>query len=64
MKNAKYELDEIVTLPGVGAMSLRSVLERLPDEIAPGSAAFRDEGKNPAIFDASDLDAARLQSRL
>jgi hypothetical protein len=42
-----YDFEEIVQMAGVGPLSLKSALKRMPDRIDARSILYRDLGKNP-----------------
>jgi hypothetical protein len=44
-----YDLEEIVQMDGVGPISLKSALKRMPDRIGVLSMLHRDAGKNPSF---------------
>jgi len=52
-----YDLEEIVQMDGVGAISLKSALKRMPDRIGVLSMLHRDVGKNPSFFNAAQIEA-------
>jgi hypothetical protein len=52
-----YDLDEIVLMSGVGPVSLRSALKRMPDPVGPYGVLHRDAGKTPAVFDTFQIQA-------
>jgi hypothetical protein len=52
-----YDLEEIVQMDGVGPVSLKSALRRMPDRIGPHGVLYRDKGKTPAFFDAAQIEA-------
>jgi hypothetical protein len=41
-----YDLEEIVQMAGVGSVSLKSALKRMPDRIDAQSVLWRDLGKH------------------
>jgi hypothetical protein len=52
-----YDLEEIVQMDGVGPISLKSALKRMPDRIGVLSMLHRDAGKNPSFFNAAQIEA-------
>ena len=52
-----YDLEEIVQMDGVGLISLKSALRRMPDRIGVLSMLHRDAGKNPSFFNAAQIEA-------
>ena len=58
-----YDPEEIVQLAGVGPLSLKSALERMPDRIDVRAVLYRDLGKNPTFFNAAQIDALRARYR-
>jgi hypothetical protein len=56
------DLDEIVTWPGVGSMSLGSAVRRIRDLPPPPpgtvrqTSLFRDAGLSPSIYDHADIE--------
>jgi hypothetical protein len=52
-----YDLDETVKMDGVGLVTLRSALSRMPDRIGPLGVLYRDQGKQPASFDATQIQS-------
>ncbi len=58
-----YNLEEIVQMDGVGLVSLKSALRRMPDRIGPYGVLYRDRGKTPAFFDAAQIEALLLLHR-
>jgi hypothetical protein len=52
-----YDLEEIVQMDGVGPVSLKSALWRMPDPIGPYGVLHRERGKTPAFFDAFRIQA-------
>jgi hypothetical protein len=52
-----YDLDEIVQMDGRGPVSLRTALIHMPERIGPLGILHRDPGKNPAFFDAGQIQA-------
>jgi hypothetical protein len=59
-----YEPEEIVQMAGVGPLSLKSALKRMPDRIDERSVLYRDLGKNPTFFNAEQIEALRARYRL
>jgi hypothetical protein len=55
--NIQYDLDEIVQMDGVGLVSLRTALKRMPERIGPMGVLYRDQGKLPALFDAAQIQS-------
>jgi hypothetical protein len=53
----QYDLDEIVQMDGIGPVSLRTALKRMPDRIGPLGVLYRDQGKVPALFDAAQIQS-------
>jgi hypothetical protein len=53
----QYDLDEIVQMDGVGLVTLRSALARMPDRVRPLGVLFREQGKQPSLFDATNIQA-------
>jgi hypothetical protein len=58
-----YDLDEIVQMVGVGPVSLRSALQRMPDRIDVRSILYRDLGKHPTFFNAGQIETLRARYR-
>jgi hypothetical protein len=61
--NFDYDLEEIVQMVGVGSVSLKSALKRMPDHIGARSILYQDVGKNPSFFDASKIEALLARYR-
>jgi transcriptional regulator with XRE-family HTH domain len=59
----QYDLGEIVQMQGVGLLSLKSALSRMPDRIAPTGMLFREMGKEPSFFDAAQIEALLAKHR-
>ena len=59
-----YDFEEIVQMAGVGPLSLKSALKRMPDRIDARSILYRDLGKNPTFFNAERIEALRARYRL
>ena len=57
MINFEYDLDEIVQMDGKGPVSLRAALIHMPKRIGPLGVLHRDNGKDPAFFDAAQIQA-------
>jgi hypothetical protein len=57
MINFDYDLDEIVQMADTGPVPLRTALLQMPDRAVPFSVLHRDAGKNPAFFDAGQIQA-------
>jgi hypothetical protein len=58
-----YDLEEIVNMDGVGLVSLKSALKRMPDRIGVLSMLHRDVGKNPSFFNAAQIEALLARYR-
>jgi hypothetical protein len=58
-----YDLEEIVQMPGVGPLSLKSAFKRMPERIDVRSILYRDVGKNPTFFDAAKIEALLVRYR-
>jgi len=58
-----YELSEIVQMQGVGLLSLKSALSRMPDRVAATGMLFREVGKDPSFFDAAQIEALVAKHR-
>ena len=58
-----YDLEEIVQMAGVGPLSLKSALKRMPDRTDVRSVLYRDLGKNPTFFNAAQIEALRARCR-
>ncbi|SHJ46259.1 hypothetical protein SAMN05444159_0683 [Bradyrhizobium lablabi] len=52
-----HDLEEIVKMDGVGLVSLKSALKRMPDRIGALSMLHRDVGKTPSFFNAAQIEA-------
>jgi hypothetical protein len=52
-----YDLDEIVQMAGVGSITLRSALKRMPDPVGRYGVLHRSHGKTPAFFDIFQIQA-------
>jgi hypothetical protein len=52
-----YDLEEIVQMDGVGPVSLKSALMRMPDPIGPYGVLHRERGKTPAFFGTFQIQA-------
>jgi hypothetical protein len=52
-----YDLEEIVQMDGVGPVSLKSALTRMPDPIGPYGVLHRERGKTPAFFGTFQIQA-------
>jgi hypothetical protein len=52
-----YDLEEIVNMDGIGPVSLKSALRRMPDRIGVLSMLHREAGKNPSFFNAAQIEA-------
>jgi hypothetical protein len=52
-----YDLEEIVQMDGVGPVSLKSALTRMPDPIGPYGVLHRARGKTPAFFGTFQIQA-------
>jgi hypothetical protein len=52
-----YDLEEIVQMAGVGAISLKSALKRMPDPVGRYGVLHRERGKTPAFFDSFQIQA-------
>jgi hypothetical protein len=50
-----YDLEEIVQMDGVGPVSLKSALWRMPDPIGPYGVLHRERGKTPAFSTLSEF---------
>jgi hypothetical protein len=50
-----YDLQEIVQMSGVGLVSLKSALKRIPDRVGPYGVLHRERGKTPAFFDSFQI---------
>jgi transcriptional regulator with XRE-family HTH domain len=59
----QYNLGEIVQMQGVGLLSLKSALSRMPDRIAATGMLFREMGKEPSFFDAAQIEALLAKHR-
>ena len=55
--NFDYDLEEIVQMVGVGAVSLKSALKRMQERIDVRSIPYRNLGKNPSFFNAAQIEA-------
>lgn len=58
-----YDLEEIVQMAGVGSVSLKSALKRMPDRIDAQSVLWRDLGKNPTFYNPSQIETLRARYR-
>jgi hypothetical protein len=58
-----YDLEEIVNMDGVGLVSLKSALKRMPDRIGVLSMLHRNVGKNPSFFNAAQIEALLARYR-
>jgi hypothetical protein len=58
-----HDLEEIVQMDGVGPVSLKSALKRMPDRIDILSILYRDVGKRPPFFDAAQIEALLARYR-
>jgi hypothetical protein len=58
-----YDLEEIVNMDGVGLVSLKSALKRMPDRIGVLSMLHRDVGKTPSFFNAAQIEALLARYR-
>jgi hypothetical protein len=58
-----YDLEEIVQMAGIGPLSLKSALQRMPDRIDVRAVLYRDLGKNPTFFNAAQIEALRARYR-
>jgi hypothetical protein len=58
-----YDLEEIVQMAGVGSVSLKSALKRMPDRIDARSVLWRDLGKNPTFYNAAQIEALLARYR-
>jgi hypothetical protein len=58
-----YDLGEIVRMDGVGLVSLKSALKRMPDRIGALSMLHRDRGKTPTFFNAAQIEALLARYR-
>nr|WP_041756015.1 hypothetical protein [Bradyrhizobium sp. ORS 278] len=52
--NFEYDLDEIVQMAGK-PITLAGALRRMPDQVGPLAVLYRDAGKQPALFDAEQI---------
>jgi hypothetical protein len=52
-----YDIEEIVQMDGVGLVSLKSALKRMPDRIGVLSMLHREAGKTPSFFNAAQIEA-------
>jgi hypothetical protein len=59
----EYDLEEIVQMDGIGLVSLRSALKKMPDRIDVLSVLYRDVGKSPPFFDAAQIEALLARYR-
>ena len=57
MINFDYDLDEIVQVDGIGLVTLRKALARMPEKVGPLGVLYRGQGKIPALFDAGQIQA-------
>jgi hypothetical protein len=57
MINFDYDLDEIVQIDGIGLVTLRMALARMPEKVGPLGVLYRGQGKIPALFDAGQIQA-------
>ena len=57
MINFDYDLDEIVQVDGIGLVTLRKALSRMPEKVGPLGVLDRGQGKIPALFDAGQIQA-------
>jgi hypothetical protein len=55
--NFDYDLEEIVQMVGVGAVSLKSALKRMQERIDVRSIPYRNLGKNLSFFNAAQIEA-------
>ena len=58
-----YDLEEIVQMDGVGLISLKSALKRMPDRVGVLSMLHRGAGKTPSFFDAAQIEALLVRYR-
>jgi hypothetical protein len=58
-----YDLEEIVQMAGVGPLSLKSALKRMPGRIDARAVLYRDLGKNPTFFNAAQIETLRARYR-
>jgi hypothetical protein len=58
-----YDLDEIVQMSGVGSITLRSALKRMPDPVGRYGVIHRAPDKTPAFFDNFQIQALLNQHR-
>jgi hypothetical protein len=52
-----YDLEEIVQMDGVGPVSLKSALKRMPDPVGRYGVFHRELGKTPPFFDTFQIQA-------
>jgi hypothetical protein len=52
-----YDLEEIVQMAGVGSITLKSALKRMPDPVGRYGVLHRGRGKAPAFFDSFQIQA-------
>jgi hypothetical protein len=57
MIDVDHDLEEIVQMDGVGLVTLRSAIKRMPERIGALGVLYRDLGKTPAFFDAAQIQA-------
>jgi hypothetical protein len=57
-----YDLEEIVNMDGIGPVSLKSALRRMPDRIGVLSM-LHPVGKSPSFFNAAQIEALLARYR-